>query len=184
MRTTSLMLLAFTTIALTTTVARADMPNEDESPPEVSITSPTDQQMFEGAPAKITIAVAADDPDSGVGRVVVSIDGVEQEPLTAAPWTLADVELAEGMHEIVAHAENNDGYGADSATIHVVVFPASGDDGDDADPPVDEDDTNDDDDDDGDEKSGCSVGRERNLMGSGIAFALAVFAGLRLRRRE
>jgi len=178
MRTTSLMLLAFTTAALTSNVGRADMPNEDESPPEVSITSPTDQQMFEGAPAVVTIEISAQDPDSGVGRVLVSIDGVEQEPLTAAPWTLADVELAEGMHEIVARAENNDGYGADSATIHVVVFPKSGDG--DTDATADEDDTIDDD----DEKSGCSVGRERNLMGSGLAFALAVFAGLRLRRRE
>jgi hypothetical protein len=80
------------------------MPNEDTTPPTVSITSPTDQQVFQGAPATIAIDVSAVDPGSGVARVVVSIDGVAQPPITQEPYELSEVVLEAGMHDIVANA--------------------------------------------------------------------------------
>jgi hypothetical protein len=176
--------------ALLSPAARADVPNEDTSPPTVEITTPDDQAMFEGAPARITVHVEADDPDSGVSIVRLSIDGVEVDPITVPPFEWQDVELGEGMHEIVATAANGDGYQAESAPIHVVVFPASedssgsGDSGgvlsDDGAGTGDDGAGNDE-----SESKGCAAGgRPRDLAGAGIAFAFAIVAGARLRRRD
>lgn len=176
-------------LALFSTTAHADMPNEDTSPPTVSFVSPTDQQVFNGTTATVEIQVSAVDEDSGVSRVVVSIDGVDQTPLTDSPYVWSDVTLAAGMHEISAIAANGDGYESEAVTIHVVVFPGDDEGSGGSDTANEESSTTqelngDSGVDDNDDKGGCTVGRERSLMGSGIAFALAIFAGVRLRRRE
>ncbi|HWB78374.1 MAG TPA: Ig-like domain-containing protein [Nannocystaceae bacterium] len=181
----SLMLPAIA-VALFSTTARADMPNEDESPPTVSFVSPTDQQMFTGTSAMVTIEVSAVDEDSGVSRVVVSVDGVDQPEITQAPYVIESVTLPAGMHEISAIASNGDGYPSQAVTIHVVVFPGDDESSGGSEESSTTAELNGDAgvDNNNDDKGGCTVGRERSLMGSGIAFALAVFAGLRLRRRE
>jgi hypothetical protein len=193
-QTSASFLLALAITAGWARPAAADSPNDDVTPPEVSITAPADQETFDGAPAMVTISVAATDPDipnewnSGVESVTVTIDGEALAADDSAPYEWADVELAEGMHELVATAIDGSGNQASSTPIHVAVFPADGETGGDG-TGSEGGDGNGDGDGGGDGEAsskGCSVSpvQRRNAFGSVIAFAFAVFSASMLRRRR
>jgi len=65
----------------------------------VAITSPTDQTMFTGAPALVTVTVEAVDPDSGVDEVTINVDGIGEIAKSSPPYTW-EIELGEGMHTL------------------------------------------------------------------------------------
>lgn len=188
-------------VGLFSTSALADAPNEDESPPTVTITSPADQATFTGAPAMVTVTVTAEDPDTGVDEVALSLDGADEPTKSTAPYSW-ELELAEGMHEISVTATNGHGYRSAATIIHVVVFPDGGGSSGGAESSGGGSDSEgsagsaggsaggstatagDEGGGDDDDKGGCSTGRPRGLLGSGIAFTVAFVAGIALRRRD
>jgi hypothetical protein len=148
----------------------------------VEITEPLDQAMFDGAPATVTIRVAAVDndhpnePASGMESVTLWIDGSAFANDDTAPYEWIDVELAEGMHEIYASGTDVAGNTRNSLNIHVVVFPVDGSSGTGGSGGSSGGDGG---------SGGCSVSpaQKRNAITSLAAFALAIFATAKLRRR-
>lgn len=105
------------TLAATMFVATTASADKLPDPVSVSITSPSDGTMFEGAPALIDVEVEVfGTPDN----IELFVDDVSVAQVTASPWTFADVELAEGMHTLQAVA-NLDGLGYGSQTVAVAV---------------------------------------------------------------
>lgn len=170
---------------LLATPAHADSLDEgpvDDTPPNVNIDSPADQATFE-LPETVTVSVSAADPDSGISKVWIEIDGNAEPERTMLPYEWTDLGLDEGMHTIVAKADNGEGLEAMSAEVTIAVFPAgggtegSGSGGTGSDGGGDDSSSGD------AKKSGCSA-TGRDATTSGLAFMFAIFAGLMLRRRD
>lgn len=112
-------------LAATMLVATTASADKLPDPPSASIISPTDGEMFEGAPA--VIAVECDVAfGTGLDNIELFVDEVSAGQVTAAPWTFADVELAEGMHALYVVANGSDGIGYPSPTINVAVVAGGG----------------------------------------------------------
>jgi hypothetical protein len=205
-RSSSALVLAALVVSST---ASADALPPDDTPPEVSIESPADGLELPAGTTTITVEVTAEDPQTGIYEVELKVDGTKVATDDEAPFVFADVALTPGRHEIVASAHNNDGGHEDSTPVSVVVAEAAPEPTPeakaepepepeakaeaepaevkseakaDAKPPAakpaDAKDTP-------DAKDGCfASARPRSLAGSGVAFAIALFAGLTLRRRR
>jgi Big-like domain-containing protein len=92
-------------------------------PPTVSITSPGDGDTVA---AGFQVSVDATDDGTIVGMDLV-IDGATEDSATSPPWQLdAPGDLADGDHEVVARATDDDGETA-TDTIHVTVTSIPGD---------------------------------------------------------
>jgi hypothetical protein len=104
--------------------AHADVPNE---PPSVSITSPTDGQMFEGPTATIDVVLDAFGGDEGINSVRLLVDATPVMIDDAMPWGFEGVEIAEGMHTleaVVVSAADGDEFS--SGPVEIVVLGAAG----------------------------------------------------------
>lgn len=106
------------TLAATMFVATTASADKLPDPVSVSITSPADGTMFEGAPALIDVEVEVFGTPDNIELFVDDVSVGQIQPMT--PWTFADVELAEGMHTLQAVA-NLDGLGYGSQTVAVAV---------------------------------------------------------------
>jgi hypothetical protein len=109
---------------LLATSAQADVPNE---PPSVSITSPTDGQMFEGPTATIDVVLEAFSGDDGIDSVRLLVDDTPVMIDNDMPWGFEGVELDEGMHmltAVVVSAATGDEF--PSEAVEVVVLGAAG----------------------------------------------------------
>lgn len=148
----------------------------DEDAPRVEIVEPTAKSTFD-APANVHVVVEATDDigviESGVRNVTLRVDGGEGMVDDTAPYEF-DLELGEGMYVLVATAEDNAGNSRDSIGVDIAVFPgASSESGSSAGEGS-------------DESGGCAVSRPRprDTWTAGLAFGIAVFAGVMLRRRR
>lgn len=145
---------------LLTTPAQADVPN---SPPSVSIISPTDGQMFDGPTATIDVYLEAFGGDEGIARIDLRVDGATVMTDADTPYGFEGVELTEGMHTLEAVAVSAAGGGDfPSEPVEIVVLEGTGG---------------------SEEAKGCSVGTGTQI---GSALALVCLFGLSLigRRRE
>lgn len=109
---------------LLATPARADIPNE---PPSVSITSPTDGQMFDGPTATIDVVLDAFGGDEGINSVRLLVDGTPTLVDNDMPYGFEGVEIAEGMHTLeVMVVSAADGDEFSSGLVEIVVLAAAG----------------------------------------------------------
>jgi hypothetical protein len=107
--------------------AHADVPNE---PPSVSITSPTDGQMFDGPVATIDVVLEAFGGDEGINSVRLLVDDTPVLIDNDMPWGFTGVEIDEGMHMLVAVVVSAlDGGEYESTPVEIVVLGAAGESG-------------------------------------------------------
>jgi MYXO-CTERM domain-containing protein len=107
------------TLAATMLVASSASADKLPDPVSVDITSPSDGQMFEGAPATIDVTIDVSG-ENLVETVDLFVDDASVAQVATAPWTFTNVMLAEGMHTIYVVA-NSEGIGYPSPTISVAV---------------------------------------------------------------
>jgi cellulose 1,4-beta-cellobiosidase len=93
-----------TAFTLNGTVCNGTPPPQN-TPPTVSLTSPTSGQQFANG-ATVTLAANASD-NTGVGRVEFRIDGALVNSDTSAPYSFATSTLAAGSHTAQATAFDN-----------------------------------------------------------------------------
>jgi hypothetical protein len=111
-------------ILLLASPAHADVPGD---PPSISITSPTDGQMFEGPTATIDVVVEAFGGDEGIESVRLLVDSGLVLTDAEEPYGFAGVEIVEGMHTLeamVVSAANGAEYL--SEPVEIVVLGAAG----------------------------------------------------------
>lgn len=90
------------------------------SPPRVSITSPSNGASFT-APASVTVAAQATDSDGSIARVDFLSNGTRVGSDTTAPYSMSLASLAAGNYSIVARAVDNLGATADSSAVNISV---------------------------------------------------------------
>jgi len=90
--------------------------------PAVSITSPTDGQVFTN-PASITIQASASDPGGSISRVEFYQGSTKLGQDTAAPYSLSWLSPSVGSHSLTARAIDNLGGVKDSAQVQIYVQP-------------------------------------------------------------
>ena len=98
--------------------------NTGNTPPQVSLTSPTAGQNF-AAGAAIPLAASASDPGGAIVRVEFRVDGNLVNTDTTAPYSFSATGLANGSHSVTATAVDN-GNPALSATSAALVFSVGG----------------------------------------------------------
>ncbi|HEY6927401.1 MAG TPA: cellulase family glycosylhydrolase [Steroidobacteraceae bacterium] len=94
------------------------------TPPTVSLTSPTASQTF-AAGAAVPLAATASDPGGAVVRVEFRVDGTLVSTATTAPFTFSATGLAAGNHTVTATAFDN-GTPALSTATSAVAFTVGG----------------------------------------------------------
>jgi len=94
------------------------------TPPTVSLTSPTASQMFP-AGATVPLTATASDPGGAVIRVEFRVDGTLIDTATTAPYTFSATALGSGNHTVQATAFDN-GSPALSASTATVTFSIGG----------------------------------------------------------
>jgi len=94
------------------------------TPPTVSLTSPTASQAF-AAGAAVPLAATASDADGAVARVEFRVDGNLVSTDTASPFAFSAAGLAAGSHTVTATAFDN-GTPALSAATSAVAFTVGG----------------------------------------------------------
>jgi endoglucanase len=90
------------------------------TPPTVSVTSPTANQNFASG-AAVPLAANASDPGGAVARVEFRVDGNLVNSDTSSPYSFSATGLANGTHSVTATAVDN-GTPALSATSAAVTF--------------------------------------------------------------
>jgi hypothetical protein len=112
-----------TSSLLFATPAHADVPNE---PPSVSITSPTDGQMFDGPVATIDVVVDTFSGDEGIDSVRLLVDDTPVLIDNDTPYEFTGVEIDEGMHTLTAVVVSAaDGGEYPSDPVEIVVLAAA-----------------------------------------------------------
>ncbi len=199
------------TVALVAAPAHADAPPPDDTPPEVAIKSPTDATALAAGTTEIAVEVTAKDEESGIYEVELKVDGKSVGTDDEAPFTFDKVALTPGEHTLVATARNYDAGSTESEAVKVTVAepPAeeakaedakaqdakvedakvedakSEDAKSDGPPTASKEEPKADDKKKDEEKKGCNVSASQHgWSGAGIAFGVAILAGLMLRRRE
>ncbi len=105
--------------ATTTSAARAVTVTTNLAP-NVSLTAPTATGTFL-APATITLAATASDPDGTIARVDFYAGTALLGSDTASPYTLAWTGVAAGLHSLTAVARDNAGGTTVSSVVPVTV---------------------------------------------------------------
>ena len=180
--------IALSALCLAATVSHAgytlaDEPPPDDSPPDVSITTPQDGATFPDGTAALTVEVDAKDEQTGVTTVWLFVDDEEVATLRKAPYKFESVPMSAGPHTLVAKASNWDGKKGQSDPVKI-TWAAKAEAKSDAESDA-KAESKPKSDAKPDAKDGCfASARPRSLAGSGIALMFAVFAGLMLRRRR
>ncbi|MEM9183505.1 MAG: Ig-like domain-containing protein, partial [Pseudomonadota bacterium] len=88
--------------------------------PTVQILAPASNTQFD-APAAVQVTVQAADNDGTVERVALRVNDVSQGDVTNPPFEWMLFNLAVGIYDLVAEAEDNDGAITQSPTTTIVV---------------------------------------------------------------
>ena len=94
------------------------------TPPTVSLTSPTDGSTFT-APANITLDATASDADGTIQKVEFYSGTALLGTATAAPYSFGWTNVAAGTYTLSALAYDNDGATSSSSTVSIVVSAAN-----------------------------------------------------------
>jgi len=105
-------------------VVATPIPAPVNSPPFISISSPTKSAAFI-APATVTIDASASDSDGTVAKVEFFNGTVKLGERTSAPWSFTWKDVREGTYSITAAATDNSGSKTVSAPVTVVVEKAA-----------------------------------------------------------
>lgn len=97
----------------------------DNQPPTVRITSPANNATFT-APANVTVAATASDPDGTVARVEFYRDGLLLGSDTSSPYSYAVQNLPAGTYALQARAFDNAGLGGNTDEVTITVTPSTG----------------------------------------------------------
>jgi hypothetical protein len=98
--------------------------SNQNTPPAVSLTSPTASQTF-AAGAAVPLSATASDPGGAVVRVEFRVDGTLVSTATTAPYNFSATGLASGNHTVTATAVDN-GTPALSTATAAVTFTIQG----------------------------------------------------------
>jgi hypothetical protein len=90
------------------------------SPPTVSITSPSEGAAFT-APASVPVTANATDPDGTVSQVEFFSNGLPVGTVTTAPFALTLDNVAAGNYALTAKATDDAGASTTSAAVNIVV---------------------------------------------------------------
>jgi subtilisin family serine protease len=90
------------------------------TPPTVSLTSPTEGQVF-SVPANITLAADASDSDGTVAQVAFYANGDLVGMDTTEPYSVVWTNAPAGSHTLTAIATDNDGATTTSSPVHITV---------------------------------------------------------------
>jgi hypothetical protein len=116
---------SFTAVAtdnggLNTTSAPVSVTVVPNSPPAVSLSTPTDGQGFVG-PASVSLTAVATDTDGWVTNVSYFTNGVKVGQATNAPFSYVWTSVLAGNYTLTAVAYDNGGTNATSAPVAIVV---------------------------------------------------------------
>jgi hypothetical protein len=89
-------------------------------PPVITLTSPANGSTY-GAPANITLAATATDPDGNVQGVTFWSGGTLLNTDNASPWTYTWANVSSGTYQLRAVAQDNLGATSTSAVVNVTV---------------------------------------------------------------
>ncbi|WP_214105601.1 cellulase family glycosylhydrolase [Acrocarpospora catenulata] len=92
------------------------------TPPTVSLTSPTNGQSY-GAPATIALAATASDSDGSVTSVAFYNGSTLLGTDTTSPYTFSWTNVAAGSYSLTARATDNGGATTTSTAVNVTVLP-------------------------------------------------------------
>jgi hypothetical protein len=95
---------------------------QQNTPPQVSITSPQNGATFT-APADITVNATASDPGGSVTQVQFFINGNLAGSDTSSPYSFTHQDVPAGSYTLAARATDNGGLTAD-ASVNVTVNPS------------------------------------------------------------
>ena len=110
-------------LGIQTTSAAINVSVIANSPPTISLTSPTPNQSVK-APATITLTAAASDPDNNLAKVEFLQNGTLIATLLTPPYTATWSNVTQGTYQITAVATDAIGAQATSASITLTVTPA------------------------------------------------------------
>src|SRR3569833_2267799 len=109
-----------TSFALNGTACNSGGGTPTNTPPTVSLTSPTASQTFaEGA--AVSLAATASDSDGTVAHVDFRVDGALVNSDTTAPFAFSATGLAAGTHSVTATAVDNGGASTSTAAVSFTV---------------------------------------------------------------
>jgi regulation of enolase protein 1 (concanavalin A-like superfamily) len=109
-----------TTTGTFTNVAVSHGSSGTNTPPTVSITSPSSGATFT-APASMTIVAAASDSDGAVARVDLYLGSTLLKSDITTPYSVAVTGVAAGTYQLTAVARDNDGATRTSSAVTVTV---------------------------------------------------------------
>jgi hypothetical protein len=95
--------------------------DEDNAPPVITITAPTNGQMFVRTPTNVNITVSVNDPDGTIARVEFFADGVLLGEVTNAPFNFTWTNAPAGTNALTARATDNLGSTAISTPVQVIL---------------------------------------------------------------
>jgi MYXO-CTERM domain-containing protein len=92
---------------------------DDDTPPVVSIVSPTNGQTFDACPAPVDVAIEASDDSGYIKQITLQINGMPAGADDDDPWGFAGVQFPAGGWTLVAVAEDYGGNVAESAPVGI-----------------------------------------------------------------
>ena len=95
------------------------------NPPSVSITSPAPSAVFT-APASVSLAASAHDPDGQIARVFFFVNGALRSTDTTAPYAFEWSNVAPGRYTLKATAVDDGGASVTAAAVSITVAPPTG----------------------------------------------------------
>ncbi len=95
--------------------------DNDNVPPAISITSPSNNTVFPLTPANVVITVSVNDPDGTIARVEFYVDGNYLDENASSPFGFTWTNAPAGSNAITARAIDNLGSTAVSAPVAVVL---------------------------------------------------------------
>jgi hypothetical protein len=94
--------------------------NSSNTPPTVSLTSPTANQNF-SAGASVPLAASASDSNGSIASVAFRVDGNLVNTDTSSPYSFSVTGLATGTHSATATATDNGGASTTSSAVSFTV---------------------------------------------------------------
>jgi endoglucanase len=96
------------------------------TPPQVSITAPTNGQSFPAGTTSVSLAANASDPGGAVTRVEFRVDGTLVNTDTTSPYQFTATGLSSGSHTVTATAVDNGTPALSTVASHTFTIASSG----------------------------------------------------------
>ena len=90
-------------------------------PPTVTVTAPTNNQLFPVTTSRVSLTADARSSTSQIQRVAFTVDGASIGFATTPPYSLVALGLKSGIHSVYAQAFDTNGLSAKSETVYFVI---------------------------------------------------------------